>query len=66
MHKEKSRLPWKAQRLRRLVLGPYGFGDLYAGCGGFHLALRELGHRCVFACEIDEWLRELCTGGTSE
>jgi DNA (cytosine-5)-methyltransferase 1 len=35
------------------------FVDLFAGLGGFHLALRQLGHRCVFACEIDPVLRSL-------
>lgn len=35
------------------------FIDLFAGLGGFHLALRALGHECVFASESDSRLREL-------
>ena len=35
------------------------FIDLYAGLGGFHLALEELGHNCVFSSEINKTLREL-------
>lgn len=35
------------------------FIDLFAGLGGFHLALAQLGHKCVFASELDPELRNL-------
>lgn len=35
------------------------FIDLFAGLGGFHLGLAQLGHLCVFASELDDHLRLL-------
>jgi DNA (cytosine-5)-methyltransferase 1 len=35
------------------------FIDLFAGLGGFHIALNSLGHQCVFASEINEDLQNL-------
>jgi DNA (cytosine-5)-methyltransferase 1 len=37
------------------------FIDLFAGLGGFHLALEELGHKCVFASELQPELQKLYT-----
>lgn len=35
------------------------FVDLFAGLGGFHLALAALGHECVFASESEPELRQI-------
>lgn len=35
------------------------FIDLFAGLGGFHLALQRLGHECVFSSELDPELSTL-------
>ncbi|ODU52592.1 MAG: DNA (cytosine-5-)-methyltransferase [Lysobacteraceae bacterium SCN 69-48] len=37
----------------------FRFVDLFAGLGGFHLAMHRLGGRCVFAAEWKESLRDL-------
>jgi len=35
------------------------FFDLFAGIGGFRLALEREGYECVGFCEIDKWARKL-------
>ena len=35
------------------------FIDLFSGLGGFHLALTDQGHKCVYSCEIEDSLRDL-------
>lgn len=42
-----------------MVRKKYKFIDLFAGLGGFHLALSEIGHECVFASELRSDLQEL-------
>lgn len=39
--------------------GKLRFVDLFAGLGGFHIALTRLGHDCVLASESDPELREV-------
>ena len=34
------------------------FIDLFAGIGGFHIALKSLKMKCVLTCEIDEYARK--------
>lgn len=39
----------------------FKFIDLFAGIGGFHLAMHNLGGKCVFASEIDKHARDTYT-----
>ena len=36
----------------------FKFVDLFAGIGGFHVALHNLGATCVASCEIDKYARQ--------
>lgn len=43
----------------RAIAEKYKFIDLFAGIGGFHLALSAFGLQCVFACEWDKYAAQV-------
>jgi len=51
---EASEIDKKVKRSKK----PYRFIDLFAGIGGFHIALDELDAECVFASEINPYARK--------
>jgi DNA (cytosine-5)-methyltransferase 1 len=48
----------KANRHKTTTGSEYTFIDLFAGIGGFHIALHNLGSRCVFISEFDKYARQ--------
>lgn len=48
-----------AQRMTfRTMKRPLQFVDMFCGIGGFHIAMQNLGAKCVFACDIDKEARK--------
>jgi DNA (cytosine-5)-methyltransferase 1 len=56
---ENVMLKGEIARLKGEVSTPLTFIDLFCGIGGFHLALKGLGAKCVLACDIDAKCREM-------
>lgn len=49
----------RTNQSRTATTEPLRIADLFAGIGGFHLAFRQVGARCVFACENNPTARRI-------
>ena len=45
-------------QIQEKILSNYTFIDLFAGIGGFHIAISSFGAKCVFASEWDKFAAE--------
>jgi DNA (cytosine-5)-methyltransferase 1 len=50
---------FKQEIVKRLEMTTIRFADLFCGLGAFHHVIKKYGGECVFACDIDERVRNI-------